>query len=363
MLQIAIVVLLLANLGLVGYLLLRRQTVQVEQDTQGLLLLQNQLEQLTRSMDTKLSQGNEQMFQSMRAQFDQSQRLMSDITSRVSDQLLEVTKGVTETKESTKQVFTIAEQLSSLEKVLKNQKQRGNLGEASLELVLSNVLPPGQYTPQYQFRDGEAVDMVVRTTEGLIPIDAKFPLENYVRLIDEADEARKEQYRKEFRSDVKKRIDETSKYIRPEEGTMPFAFMFIPSEAIYYDLLINKIGVGEDGENLIQRAAQKYHVVIVSPTSFLAYLQTVLQGLHALKIEEGVKEIVKNVGNLGTHLKKYEEFMKKIGKHLGTTVHAYNDAYKEFGKIARQEKSHPHFDANRQEPDFRQNHRTRQWCR
>ncbi len=333
MLEIAIVVLLLANLGLVGYLLLRRQTVQVEQDTQGLLLLQNQLEQLTRSMDTKLSQGNEQMFQSMRAQFDQSQRLMSDITSRVSDQLLEVTKGVTETKESTKQVFTIAEQLSNLEKVLKNQKQRGNLGEASLELVLSNVLPPGQYTPQYQFRDGEAVDMVVRTTEGLIPIDAKFPLENYLRLIDESDEVRKEQYRKEFRSDVKKRIDETSKYIRPEEETTPFAFMFIPSEAIYYDLLNNDVGVGVNSRGLIEYAYKEKHVIITSPTTFLAYLQTVLFGNQRMKIQEDSKKIIKNIGELSKHLSAYQEYHNKMGKSLSQAVGHYESSGKAFRQI------------------------------
>ncbi len=333
MLQIAIVALLLANLALVAYLLVRRQKIEVEQDTQGLLLLQNQLEQLTRSMDTKLSQGNEQMFQSMRAQFDQSQRLMSDITSRVSDQLLEVTKGVTETKESTKQVFTIAEQLSSLERVLKNQKQRGNLGEASLELVLSNVLPPGQFTPQYQFRDGEAVDMVVRTTEGLIPVDAKFPLENYLRLIDEMDEGRKEQYRKEFRSDVKKRVDETSKYIRPEEGTMPFAFMFIPSEAIYYDLLNNDVGVGVNSRGLIEYAYKEKHVIITSPTTFLAYLQTVLFGNQRMKIQEDSKKIIKNIGELAKHLSAYQEYHNKLGKALSVAVGHYESSGKAYKQI------------------------------
>src|SRR3989338_7260928 len=156
------------------------------------------------------------MFESMKTQFDQSQRLMSTITDRVSSQLIEVAKGVTETKESTKQVFTIAEQLHNLEKVLKNQKQRGNLGESSLELILSNVLP-GQYETQYLFRDGEKVDFVVRTPNGLLPIDSKFPLENYLRLTDETDEIRKEQYKRDFKADVKKRIDETAKYIRSEE--------------------------------------------------------------------------------------------------------------------------------------------------
>ena len=298
-----------------------------------MILLQNQLQDLTRSMDSKLSQGSDRMFESMKTQFDQSQRLMSDITNRVSDQLLEVTKGVTETKESTKQVFTIAEQLSSLERVLKNQKQRGNLGEASLELVLSNVLPPGQFTPQYQFQDGEAVDMVVHTTEGLIPVDAKFPLENYIRLIDEIDEVRKEQYRKDFRSDVKKRVDETSKYIRPAEGTMPFAFMFIPSEAIYYDLLNNDVGIGINSRGLIEYAYKEKHVIITSPTTFLAYLQTVLFGNQRMKIQEDSKKIIKNIGELSKHLNVYQEHHNKLGKSLSQAVGHFETSGKAYKLI------------------------------
>ena len=139
---------------------------------------------------------------------------------------------------------------------------------------------------------------------------------------------------KQFRDDLKNRIDETSKYVRPEENTMDFAFMFIPSEAIYYDLLVNKVGaVKTNTRDLIEYAFKEKHVIIVSPTSFLAYLQTVLQGLKALQIEESAKEIKKRVEELGKHLASYEGYMKKLGSHLGTSVGMYNQAYKEFGKI------------------------------
>ena len=140
---------------------------------------------------------------------------------------------------------------------------------------------------------------------------------------------------KSFVNDLKMRIQETSKYIQPDQGTMDFAFMFIPHEAIYYDLLINKIGAlkDEDTENLIQRSANKYKVIIVSPTSFLAYLQTVMQGLRALQIEESAKEIRKRVEELGKHLTSYQDYMRKTGMHLGTTVNMYNSAYREFNKI------------------------------
>ena len=139
---------------------------------------------------------------------------------------------------------------------------------------------------------------------------------------------------KEFKSDLKKRIDETSKYIKPKANTMDFAFMFIPAEGIYYDLLINKVGaVKANTHDLIEYAFKEKHVIIVSPTSFFAYLQTVLQGLRAMQIEESAKDIRKRVEMLGQHIKNYDEYFKKLGGHLTTTVNTYNTAYKELNKI------------------------------
>ncbi len=315
------------------YTYLTKKEAAAPQDTQGLMLLQNQLAEMTRAMDSKLGEGTKTMSEFMTSQSSEARSLLSTINKQMQEQLLEVVKGVTETKESTKQVFTIAEQLNNLEKVLKNQKQRGNLGEASLELILSNVLPPGQYVPQYKFKDGDIVDMVVKTRDGLIPIDAKFPLENYIRLSDATDEAMIEQYRKEFRSDVKKRIDETSKYIREGEGTMPFAFMYIPAEGIYYDLLNNDVGTGVNSRALIEYAYKEKNVVIVSPTTFLAYLQTVLFGNQRQKIQDAAKDIIKNVTELGKHLKTYEESHNKLGKSLSTTVSHFESAGKAFKQI------------------------------
>jgi DNA recombination protein RmuC len=178
------------------------------------------------------------------------------------------------------------------------------------------------------------VDCVVFVKDKIIPVDSKFSLENYNRMIETNDKSEKERLEKIFVNDLKLRITETAKYIRPEEGTMDFAFMFIPHEAIYYDLLINKIGaVTEETDNLIQRAAGKYKVIIVSPTSFLAYLQTVLQGLKAMQIEETTKDIIKRVSEIGTHLKKYEEYHNKLGTSLGTVVSHFNNSSKEFKKI------------------------------
>jgi DNA recombination protein RmuC len=326
-----IVGLLVAVLGFQFFLWMRGSQAAPD-DSQGLMLLQNQLQDLSRAMESKLGEGTDRMFSSMKTQFDQSQRLMSDITRQVSDQLLEVTKGVTETKESTKQVFTIAEQLNNLEKVLKNQKQRGNLGEASLELMLGNILPPTAFEMQFEFPGGETVDAIIRTKEGFIPVDAKFPLENYMRLLDERDDERRREYEDAFKRDLKKRIDETSKYIRPKDDTLPFAFMYIPAESIYYDLLTGGVGA-VNARNLIDYAYNEKKVIIVSPTTFAAYLQSVLYGFKAFKIEEKTKEIAKNVEVLSRHLKAYEDYYKKVGNALSTTVNHYNIGYKELVKI------------------------------
>lgn len=314
---------------------LQQQTGAVApQDTQGMVLLQNQLAELTRAMDSKLGEGTKTMSDFMTSQSSEARTLLSTINKQMQEQMLEVVKGVTETKESTKQVFTIAEQLNNLEKVLKNQKQRGNLGEASLELVMSNILPPGAYAMQYEFPGGETVDAIIRTKEGFIPVDAKFPLENYTRLHDEKDDARRAEYQEAFKKDLKKRIDETSKYVRPKDGTLPFAFMYIPAESIYYDLLNDGIGA-VNTRSLLDYAQNDRKVIIVSPTTFAAYLQSVLYGFKAFKIEEQAKDIAKNVEALGRHINAYQDYYKKLGAALSTTVNHFNAGTKELGKIEK----------------------------
>jgi len=270
-------------------------------DTSGFTLMQNQMHQLTQTIDAKL---------------------------------LDVIRGVAENKESNKQVFSIAEQLSNLEKVLKNQKQRGNLGEASLELVMSNILPPGAYAMQYEFPGGETVDAIIRTKEGIIPVDAKFPLENYSRLLNEKDDARRAEFEDSFKKDLKKRIDETAKYVRPKDGTLPFAFMYIPAEGIYYDLLNDGVGA-VNTRSLLDYAQNEKKVIIVSPTTFAAYLQSVLYGFKAFKIEEQAKDIAKNVEALGRHINAYQDYYKKLGASLSTTVNHFNAGTKELGKIEK----------------------------
>ncbi|MCL4399675.1 DNA recombination protein RmuC [Patescibacteria group bacterium] len=324
MITTLLIILILLMLGfLIASFLFIRNFRKPKESGQDFLLIQNQINEMARTLDNKLAESN----RTLQSQFGESVKIVKDVTERL-----------TKLDETNKQVINFADQLRSLEDILKNPKQRGILGEYYLETLLKNVLPPDVYQMQYPFKNGEIVDAVVfvgrKPEEKIIPIDSKFSLENYNRLTETKDPSEKERLEKIFVADLKQRIVETSKYIRPEEGTTDFAFMFIPHEAIYYDLLINKVGaVTEDTENLIQRAAGKYKVIIVSPTSFLAYLQTVLQGLRALKIEESAKEIRKRVEELGKHIGTYETFMKKLGNNLGTTVNMYNSAYKELGKI------------------------------
>ncbi|HAG27441.1 TPA: DNA recombination protein RmuC [Patescibacteria group bacterium] len=292
-------------------------------DNQSMKLLLEQMNELSRVVDRKMGETTQHMSETMRAQFSESANLIKNVT-----------EGLTKLDETNKQVVSFADQLQNLQDILKNPKQRGILGEYYLETLLKNVLAPNQYEMQYMFSNKEIVDAVVKIKDKIIPIDSKFSLENYNRLTEATDPSEKLRLEKAFLNDLKLRITETAKYIRPEEGTMEFAFMFIPHEAIYYDLLINKVGaVSEDTENLIQRAAGKYKVIIVSPTSFLAYLQTVLQGLKAMQIEESAKQIKVNVENLQKHLKSYEEYHTKMGTTLGTVVNHYNASTKEFVKV------------------------------
>jgi DNA recombination protein RmuC len=340
-LLVVVAILVVVLIGMVGYAFFLRPQKPSEAP-ESMLLMQQQIQELSRTVREQMSESSKLAQQGSQMQFRESRELMQQINKDVNEQmraiqesvgqkLMNVQKSVSEVGESSKQVFQVADQLKELQSILKNPKQRGILGEYYLETVLQNVLPPDSFKMQYAFADGEIVDAAVFVKGKVIPVDSKFSLDNYNRFAEAADGQDKVNYEKAFVNDLKLRITETAKYIRPTEGTMDFAFMFIPHEGIYYDLLSNRVGGGE--ENLIQRAAGKYKVIIVSPTSFLAYLQTVLQGLKALEIEEKAQDIIKNVEKLRGHIEKYEEYYTKLGTTLATTVNHYNAAGKEFAKV------------------------------
>ena len=325
--------------GLLYFVNKKFEELKKPADEGSLKMMMQVIADLRRDIESGHGKNRQEMEQKLNQIQMALTKHQTDTTQSVQKQLAQsseivqqVTKSLTELQSTNKQVVSFAEQMKSLENILKNPKQRGILGEYFLETLLKNVFAPGQYQMQYKFSDNTIVDAVVFMKDKVIPIDSKFSLENYNRIIEEKDQTRHEQLEHQFKIDLKTRIDETAKYIRPTENTTDFAFMFIPSEAVYYDLLINKVGAVV-ARDLIEYAFVDKKVIIVSPTSFLAYLQTVLQGLKALQIEESAKEIGKRVEELRRHLITYDEYFKKIGVHLGTTVNMYNRAQKELGKI------------------------------
>lgn len=326
-LLVVLVVVLIFAVGVVIYLLITKKDSSTDHTQilkQDIIGLQQLISQTQAHMGDRIDKNNSAMQASLQKQISESSKLITDVTERL-----------TKLDETNKRVVDVADELKTLQNVLQNPKQRGVLGEYYLLTVLENVLPKDRYKMQYKFKDGEIVDAIIKLEKNkILPIDSKFSLENYNRLIEEKDKVKKEALIKQFKQDLKNRIDETSKYVRPDEGTMDFAFMFIPSEAIYNDLLINKIGLADtSSRDLIEYAFRDKQVIIVSPTTFMAYLQTVMQGLRSLQIEDQAKEIQKRVGQLGKHIKTYEQFMNKLGNSLGTTVNHYNNAHKELKKV------------------------------
>lgn len=303
---------------------LNRKTEANNKDTQ------KKIDEVFYHINDKIDRNNEnvqhsiaEQLNSSRKQMTESQKVISDISARIA--------AINKTNE---QVVNVADELKTLQAVLQNPKQRGVFGEYYLDTVLGNILPPGTYQTQYKFKDGEIVDAVVFLDKGkILPIDSKFSLENYNRMIAATNKSERELYAKKVSADLKGRIDETSKYIRPTEETMDFAFMFIPSESLYYDMLINKVGTASSERDLIEYAYRDKHVIVTSPTSFMAYLQTILQGLRSLEIEKDAQEIQARVAKLGQHIDAFDANMTKLGNALGTTVSHYNTAYKNLAQI------------------------------
>ena len=293
------------------------------------LMLKADLTQLTESVgqlkDGLQKQLTEQLGASnkqMAAQYAESAKIIRDVTQRL-----------TELDKTNKNVGDIASELKTLQNVLQNPKQRGVVGEYYLEQILKNMLPPDSFQLQYKLDEGTTVDAVVILDKMLLPIDSKFSLENYNRLV-EAKAEDQPPLEKLFKEDLKKRIDETAKYIKPNKGTLDQALMFIPSEAIYYDLLANKVGLtGVSGRNLIQYAAADKKVTIVGPSTLSAMLQIIVQGLRSIEIHKDTEKIRKNIEQLSKHLVAHNGYMHKLGNSLGTTVGHFNTTYKELGKI------------------------------
>lgn len=328
------------NILLSNFKQARQEQLEASKEDKSLLLLQNQISKMNQEIDNKLSSnqriltdGLQTQTTILQKQSSISTRTIQELQNQSSKTIQEVTEKLTKLDETNKKVVDFATQLQSLENILKNPKQRGILGEYFLETLLSKVMPQGTYKMQYKFSDGEIVDAAIIVKEKIIPIDSKFSLEKYNEIQTEINADTREQLKKEFRSDLKMRIDETSKYIRPQEGTTDFALMFIPAEGIFYDILVQKVGsLDISAEDLITYAFKK-RVILVSPNTFFAYLQTILQALKALQVEESIKEVITKIAQMGKHMVNYQDYISKVGKHLGSTVSAYNQANHQFRMI------------------------------
>lgn len=298
-------------------------------DSSSAMLLKADMTELTKSMD-QLKDGLQKQ---LTEQLGTSNKQMAAQFAASSKIIQEVTQKLTELDRTNKSVGDIASELKTLQNVLQNPKQRGVVGEFYLEQILKNVLPPGTFELQYRLAEGMVVDAVIKLDDKILPIDSKFSLENYNRLLEASPEERP-MLERAFKEDLKKRIDETSKYIKPGKGTLDQALMFIPSEAIYYDLLANKVGLGNvSGRNLMQYAAADKKVTIVGPSTLSAMLQTIVQGLRSIEIHKDTERIRKNIEQLSKHLIAHNAYMQKLGVSLGVTVGHYNTTYKELGKI------------------------------
>ena len=258
----------------------------------------------------------------MQKQFSDSNKIIKDVTNELAK-----IKGTNE------QVLSFANQMKSLEKILGNQKQRGIFGEIQLENLLSNVLPPEIFQMQYSFKNGEMVDAIIKVNDNIIPIDAKFSLDNYNRMIESSDENEIKVLEKKFKEDIKSRIDETSKYIKPQEKTLDYAFMFIPADGLYQDLLNSRVGSLKINSNELVSYAYLKKVMIVSPMSLFPMLQITMKALNNLKFEKEIDTVIKNVRNLSNHLASYQLYHDKLGNTLKTVVNHYNKTSDEFGKI------------------------------
>jgi len=322
--EIILVVIVVVLVIVLAFILLGRpQGSNVDLLKTDLVELNRSISELQTNLGDKLDKNQRSMASSLTEQLRESTKIVADVTQKL-----------TKLDETNKRVVDVADELKTLQNVLQNPKQRGTFGEYYLETVLGNVLPTKNYQMQYKFKSGIAVDAVIFLDKGqILPIDSKFSLENYNRMVGSQSKPERDELFKRVQSDLKNRIDETSKYILPNENTMDFAFMFIPSESLYYDLLIGNVSTGAAARDLVEYAFREKHVIIVSPTTFVAYLQTVLQGLRGLQIEQQAKDIQKQVGSLGTHIARFDEYMQKLGGTLATTVNHYNNAHKELAKV------------------------------
>ena len=361
---IALILLLSLALVLVGWFFLSRfeGLLRDKKEDQALLLMQQQIAQLR----VELSQALDSHTQLVQQQLGQvlgnvNERLKEngEILERTQQNLGErldnaasvvgsVQRSLGGLEEANRKIYDVGKDIASLQEILRAPKLRGGLGEFFLEDLLAQILPPQHFVIQHAFKSGERVDAVIKLGSSLVPVDSKFPLENFKRMLEAANDDERSRAKRQFVGDVKKHVDAIAgKYILPDEGTYDFALMYIPAENVYYETIIKDDSEGE--RNLSQYALSK-RVVPVSPNSFYAYLQAIVLGLKGMKVEEHAKEIIQYLSRLRGDFAKFRDDFGLLGKHLGHAQTSYQTTEKRLEQFGQRLLS---ADANEEFVEFR----------
>lgn len=312
-----------------GMLLLQQQLdglrAQLTQSLSGQgALLGQQIAQLTTQVNERLREGGDRL--------ERSQHTLGERLDNAARVVGDVQRGLGELREATAKVYEVGRDVASLQDILRAPKLRGGLGEFLLGDLLAQVLPAAHYTIQHEFRGGERVDAVVRLGGGLVPVDAKFPLEDFRRLLQAADGDERTKSKRAFAARVRKHVDDiAAKYIRPDEGTFDFALMYVPAENVYYETIVRDDDLGD--ERALASYALERHVVPVSPNSFYAYLQAIVLGLRGLRIEARAEEVMGHLARLGSELGRLRDDFRLVGKHFGNAQQAYASADKRLDRL------------------------------
>lgn len=291
-------------------------------------LVQQQLGSLSSHVSGQLSSVATQLSQ----QVGTGMGLLQKASQHFSDRVQEVQTRLAQLDESNKRILEIGKSLATLQEILRAPKLRGGIGEFMLGDLLAQIMPAEYFQLQYSFKSGERVDAILRLSQGLVPVDAKFPLENFQKSLMAQDESSKKSSLKLFAADVKRHIEAIAhKYILPSEGTCDFALMYIPAENVYYEAFIKDEAWGE-GKSLRELSFEK-HVIPVSPNSFYAYLQTILLGLRGMKVEDSAREIIRHLTGLRGQLQRFQEEFRKLGKHLEQSKGSYDLAQRQLERF------------------------------
>jgi DNA recombination protein RmuC len=333
----------------IGWLFLRRlqSLLQQKQEDQSLLIMQQQMEQLrvqlgqtldanTRLIQQQLGQVLEHVNDRLKENADALQKAQHSLGERLDSAARvvgSVQKSLGGLEEANRRIYEVGRDIASLQEILRAPKLRGGLGEFFLEDLLAQILPPHHFSTQYRFRSGEKVDAVIKLGTSLVPVDSKFPLENFKRMLEATNDDDRGRAKRQFVADIKKHIDAISgKYILPDEGTYDFALMYVPAENVYYETIIKDDSVGE--KNVSQYALSK-RVIPVSPNCFYAYLQAIVLGLKGMKIEERAKEIVEYLSRLKGDFSRFRDDFDLVGKHFGHAQSTYQNAEKRLDQFSQ----------------------------